>query len=102
MLDDAKPPVIAANIFGRTMLALPVFLLVAWTAAAQEEGDTWFNGDGYGAMILSLGLAVAGLIAMLVAPLNRFRRARPAVVAGWALGAVITVSAVTALTATTV
>ncbi|GAA4599275.1 hypothetical protein BJY16_003020 [Actinoplanes octamycinicus] len=100
MLDDAKPPVIAANIFGRTMLAFPALLLIAWTAAAQEEGDTWVNGDGPGAMIFSLALAALALAALLIAPLNRFRRARPAVVLGWSLGALITVTTIASLTYT--
>ncbi|BCJ45076.1 hypothetical protein GCM10010168_68760 [Actinoplanes ianthinogenes] len=100
MLDDATPPVIAANIFGRTMLALPALLLIAWTAMSQEEGESWVGGDGSGAMIFSLGLTVLALGALLAAPLHRFRRARPAVVLGWALGAVVTVSAVAALTCT--
>jgi hypothetical protein len=98
MIDNAKPPVIAANIFGRTMLALPVFLLIAWAAATQEEGDTPFNGDGYGAMIFSLVIAAAGLAAMLPTALNRFRRSRPAVLLGWSLGTLLTIVALVALT----
>lgn len=68
------------------------------TLAAAEPGGPWTAADGHRSMAAALVVPVIGLTAMLLAPLNRFRRARLAVVAGWSAVAVLTMTAVTALT----